>query len=235
MSIYYFIIIGGIVGYLIGSIPFALIIGKMFYKVDVRNYGSGNLGSTNVGRTLGPLAGIICMLIDIAKAGVPALIMYKIAESVLINNPTLSSQAIYLSIVYCITGLASCFGHCFPLFANFKGGKAVASIAGFIACMNYKLAIVAFGTYFIVFLITKIISLGSISTAITTFIASFIPFFKDCYLFTNNELSNNISLIIFHITLFILGALLILRHIPNIKRLINGQEKKFKFEHKNRK
>ena len=101
--------------------------------------------------------------------------------------------------------------------------------------MNYKLAIVAFGTYFIVFLITKIISLCSISTAIATFIASFIPFFKDCHLFTHNELSNNISLLIFHITLFILGALLIIRHIPNIKRLLKGEEKRFKFEHKSRK
>lgn len=234
MSIYYFVIIGVIVGYLCGSIPFALIIGKIFYKTDVRNHGSGNLGSTNVGRTLGPVAGVTCMLIDITKAGVPALIMYKIAESVLINNSTLSNQLGYLSIVYCVTGLASCIGHCFPLFANFKGGKAVASIAGFIACMNYKLAIVAFGVYLVVFLIGKIISLSSISTAIATFIASFIPFFKDCYLFTHNELNNNVSLIFFHITLFILGALLIIRHIPNIKRLLKGEEKRFKFEHKSR-
>ena len=235
MSIYYFIIIGAIIGYLCGSIPFALIIGKVFYKTDVRNHGSGNLGSTNVGRTLGPVAGVVCMLIDITKAGIPALIMYKISEASLLNNPELTNQVVYLSIVYCVTGFASCFGHCFPLFANFKGGKAVASIAGFILCMNYKLAIVAFGAYFIVFLITKIISLGSISTAIATFIASFIPFFKDCYLFTHNELNNNISLLIFHVTLFVLGALLIIRHIPNIKRLLKGEEKKFKFEHKSRK
>lgn len=236
MSIYYFIIIGVIVGYLCGSIPFALIIGKIFYKTDVRNYGSGNLGSTNVGRTLGPVAGITCMIIDITKAGVPALIMYKIAEASLLKNIVLfqPNDLSFLSIVYCATGLASCIGHCFPIFAQFKGGKAVASIAGFIACMNYKLAIVAFGVYLVVFLIGKIISLSSISTAVATLIASFIPFFKDCYLFTHNELNNSISLIVFHITLAALALLLILRHLPNIRRILKGEEKKFKFEHKSR-
>ena len=99
MSIYYFIIIGGIVGYLIGSIPFALIIGKVFYKVDVRKHGSGNLGSTNVGRTLGPVAGVSVMILDILKAGLPSLIMYKLAEASLANNPEYSHQLVYLSSI----------------------------------------------------------------------------------------------------------------------------------------
>ena len=85
MSIYYLVTIGALVGYLCGSIPFALIVGKLFYKTDVRNYGSGNLGSTNVGRTLGPVAGMTVMLLDLLKGGVPAFIMYHISENILLN------------------------------------------------------------------------------------------------------------------------------------------------------
>ena len=235
------IVIGAIIGYLIGSIPFALIISKIFYKTDVRKLGSGSLGSANVGRTLGPLAGVVAMLIDLTKAGIPALILYKIAESNLLNqiqssNDTLAltNQLTHLSTVFMVTGLASCIGHCYPIFANFKGGKAVASIAGFLIVMNYKLAIVAFSTYVIVLLITKVISLCSISSAISTLIVSFIPFFKDCPLFSHNELSNQTSLIIYHLTIILYALLLIYRHLPNIKRLIKGEEKKFRFEHKSR-
>ena len=235
MSIYYFIIIGVIIGYLIGSIPFALIIGKVFYKVDVRKHGSGNLGSTNVGRTLGPVAGVSVMILDILKAGLPSLIMYKIAEASLSNNPEFSHQLVYISSIYCITGLMACLGHCHPCFANFKGGKAVASICGFLLFMNYKLFVVAILTYVLVFIIGKIISLASISAAMSTIIVSFIPWFKDCYLFTNGELNNELSVFIYHITLVLLALLLIHRHIPNIERLLKGQEKKFRFEHKNRK
>ena len=234
MNIYYFIVIGGLIGYLCGSIPFALLIGKIFYKVDVRNHGSGNLGSTNVGRTLGPVAGIIVMLLDVLKAGLPAFIMYKIAENSIISNDIYSHQSEYLSCVYCVTGLLACIGHCHPCFANFKGGKGVASIGGFLVFMNYKLALVAIVTYVTMFLITKIISLGSISAAMSTIIVSFFNFFKDCYLFKHNELNNELSVFIYYITLVMLALLLIHRHIPNIERLLKGQEKKFKFEHKNR-
>jgi glycerol-3-phosphate acyltransferase PlsY len=235
MSIYYLIIIGGLVGYLFGSIPFALIIGKVFYKTDVRNHGSGNLGSTNVGRTLGPIAGIIVMLLDIIKAGLPSLAMYKISELVLINNHEYSHQLVNLSCVYCVTGLMACFGHCHPCFANFKGGKGVASICGFLLFMNFRLFLVAILTYLVILLIFKIISVSSISAAMTTIISSFFPFFRKCYLFTHGEMNNELSLFIYSITLVMLALLLIHRHIPNIERLLKGKEKKFKFEHKNRK
>ena len=165
--------------------------------------------------------------------------MYKIAETSLLSDLAISSQITnveqlsHLSTVFMVTGLASCIGHCYPIFANFKGGKAVASIAGFLIVMNYKLAIVAFVTYVIVLLITKVISLCSIGSAISTLIASFIPFFNDANIFAHNELSNNVSLIIYHTTIVLYAILLIYRHLPNIKRLIKGEEKKFRFEHKN--
>ena len=230
MSIYYFIIIGTIVGYLLGSISYSLLISKIFFKTNLNKCGSGNLGSANVGRTLGPLAGVIVMLLDLLKAGLPAFIMYKIAE----NNITLTEESVLLPIVFFATGLAACIGHCYSCYAKFKGGKAVAPVAGLLIFMNYRLALVAFVTYLIVFLIFKIISVSSISSAISTMIASLFTFFNKCYLF-NNVFESNVTVIFYHIFIFMLGALLIFRHIPNIKRLIKGEEKKFAFGHRNKK
>ena len=232
MNIYYLVTIGAIVGYLFGSIPFALIVGKIFYKTDVRNHGSGNLGSTNVARTLGPVAGISVMLLDCLKGGLPAFIMYKISENVLLNNLEFAHQVQYLSIIYCVTGVMAAIGHCHPLFANFKGGKAVASICGFLIFMNYKLALVGILTYIIILLISKIVSIASISSAINVVIASFIPFLNKAHLFKYGELENEFSVYIYYVCIVLLALLLIYKHIPNIKRIALGKENKFKFEHK---
>ncbi len=104
-----------VIGYLLGSIPFALVIGKVFYKTDVRNYGSGNLGGTNAGRVLGAKAGAAVIACDILK------VVIAIAFSALIS-PSVSIW----------TGLAAAIGHCYPIFAHFKGGKAVATMFGFL-------------------------------------------------------------------------------------------------------
>ncbi len=101
-----------ILGYVLGSIPFALVIGKVFYKTDVRQHGSGNLGGSNTGRVLGSKAGAAVILLDILKA-------------MWIASHVSAAAAIW-------TGLACCVGHCFPLFAHFRGGKAVATAFGFL-------------------------------------------------------------------------------------------------------
>jgi glycerol-3-phosphate acyltransferase PlsY len=104
-----------ILGYVLGSIPFALVIGKVFYKTDVRQHGSGNLGGSNTGRVLGSKAGAAVILLDILKV---VLAMW-------IASHVSAAAAIW-------TGLACCVGHCFPLFAHFRGGKAVATAFGFL-------------------------------------------------------------------------------------------------------
>ena len=103
-----------IIGYLIGSIPWGLVIGKVFYHKDIREYGSGNPGGTNAGRVLGKNVGIIVILLDALKALIVMIIVNKLA-------PGYEQYA----------GLAVCVGHCFPIFAGFKGGKAVASSYGY--------------------------------------------------------------------------------------------------------
>ena len=232
MDIYALIIISMFVGYLVGSIPFALIVGKLFYKTDVRKFGSKNLGSANVGRTLGPVAGFLCLFFDVVKGGLPALLMYNIAEKILLD--THPEQLIYLSIVYCVTGFFTSLGHCHPCFANFSGGKAVACICGFLLFSNFKLWVAALIGFLIVFIISRIVSLSSIGSAIVVMIAQFIPFFKEPTIFKYNELfpsliNSELPLFIYNITITLLAILLIYRHISNIRKLIKGEEKKFSF------
>ena len=146
-----------ILGYLVGSIPFALEIGKVFYKTDVRQYGSGNLGGGNTGRVLGKKAGLATMALDLLKVSFVILFARLIG-----GNDTVTAAG----------ALAAGIGHCFPLYAGFKGGKAVAAMYG------YLFGLFAFAgrspTYFflplvvflIVIILTRIISLSSIISAV---------------------------------------------------------------------
>ena len=104
-----------LLSYLLGSIPWALVIGKVFYGKDIRLEGSGNLGGTNAGRVLGKKAGVSVIVLDALKGLIAMLIANMIAPE---------------TIIY--AGLACCIGHCFPVFANFKGGKAVATSFGYL-------------------------------------------------------------------------------------------------------
>ena len=106
-----------LIGYFLGSIPFALVIGKVFYKKDIRNYGSGNLGGGNAGRVLGKKAGLAVMTMDILKVTFAIFLISLLTEN---EN------------VMILAGLAAAAGHCFPVFAKFKGGKAVATMYGFL-------------------------------------------------------------------------------------------------------
>ena len=108
------VIIIMLISYLFGSISWALVIGKVFYHKDIRHYGSGNLGATNAGRVLGKPAGVIVTLLDVSKAVMAMCVAW------FIYKPAIP-----------FAGLACCLGHCFPVFANFKGGKAVATTFGY--------------------------------------------------------------------------------------------------------
>ena len=104
-----------ILAYLFGSIPWALVIGKVFYKTDIRHHGSGNLGGSNAGRVLGKKAGVSVIALDALKA------LFSVVLAKTLN----------MSDTICVlAGLMCCVGHCFPIFANFKGGKAVATTVG---------------------------------------------------------------------------------------------------------
>jgi len=144
------IIISSILGYFIGSIPFSYIVGKKTKNVDIRNYGSGNLGSTNVFRVSGKKAGIIAFLLDFSKGVSAYLLGYYIFG--------------YTGAIFC-TAFAV-IGHCYSVFTNFKGGKGVATTFGIIVMFNPLLALILIFIQFIIIKTTKYMSLASIMTAI---------------------------------------------------------------------
>ena len=144
-------------GYLIGSIPFALVVGKIFFNKDVRNYGSGNLGGSNAGRVLGKKAGLSVMALDLLK------VTFVIFLASFFKNR---------EIVMVAAGVAAAVGHCFPIFAKFKGGKAVATMYGFLFGMaliggySFWIFFVPLLTFLAVLYITKIVALSSVFSAI---------------------------------------------------------------------
>ena len=186
-----------IIAYLLGSFPSALVIGKTFYNKDIRNYGSGNLGSTNAFRVLGEKGGAIVFILDILKGGL-AFLIAKYAGA---------------TISPLIIAVFALIGHIYPIFANFKGGKAVATSAGIILFYSPLLFI----TLFIIFVITlKIWKMVSLSSTIISIAAVFIVWLG------NYDLTARIMLTIF-------AVFIIIKHIPNYKRILNGTENKASF------
>lgn len=188
-----------ILGYLLGSIPFALVIGLVFYKTDIRKHGSGNLGGTNAGRTLGKKAGIAVIACDAFKCMIPVGIIAQFSPE---------------ASIWC--GLAACVGHCYPIFANFKGGKAAASMFGFLLAIsiftaqNWLCFLIPFGCFFITLYLSKMVSLSSMVAAVTSTISLVII--------------KQPTLVI--VASFLLAVLIIYRHKDNIDRIKNGTERK---------
>ena len=137
------------ISYLMGSIPFGLILTKVFLKKDIRNVGSGNIGATNVLRTGNKLIGYFTLILDVLKAVIPVLY-------VKFNFPEL---------VY-ISSLSAFIGHVFPIWLKFKGGKGVATYVGILFSINYFFGIIFIVSWLIIFFISKYSSLGSILSSL---------------------------------------------------------------------
>lgn len=193
-----------LLAYVIGSIPWGLIIGKVFFHKDIRQYGSGNLGGTNAGRVLGTPIGILVILLDSMKAFLMMLLCNKL-------NPGIEQYI----------GLMVCVGHCFPIFANFKGGKAVACSYGYLLGLALFVTnefVFTFLIPLIVFLITLVISkMVSLSSMVGLSSA----------VFTLLKVSYKLSILQLILALFV-----IYRHSANIKRIINKTESKISFKKK---
>jgi acyl phosphate:glycerol-3-phosphate acyltransferase len=189
-----------IIAYLFGSIPFALVIGKVFYKTDIRTAGSGNLGGTNAGRVLGRKAGFVVSLLDLLKAFIVILVVNSFAPEV----------AAYAGVIAAI-------GHSYPIFAQFKGGKAVSTAAGYLLGVStlivfkpLELFILPAIIFFSTLKLTKYVSLSSmLGSLLSTIIAFFV--------------TDNVSVVV---SLALITALVIFRHKANIERLLNKTESK---------
>lgn len=197
--------------YLMGSIPFSLVIGKLFFKTDVRNYGSGNLGGTNTGRVLGKPAGLAVMALDQLKAVLAIMLVTLYAKHFI---PDLVNLTIYLSAISVI------LGHCYPIFAKFKGGKAVACTFGILFITNIYIYLITLFIYVILLKFTKYVSFSSITVFFISAIVSLIPVFKISPLL-KIEFTWFYSLLLFMIATFV-----VIKHKNNIQRLQRGTENK---------
>lgn len=191
-----------------GSIPVSLIVSKKIFKFDIRDYGSKNMGGTNVGRVMGKKWGVIVVFLDAVKTFLPVLVISLLAKD--IKN--------YQIIVYA-TGFASLLGHCYPIFAGFKGGKAVACSYGFILATNIWLFFVTTLVFFIVLYVKKYVSLGSIVSVFFAFVLSlFYPFN-----ISMNFLPYNLT---YSFTLLMVFLFVLYRHRKNIVKIIKHEENK---------
>ena len=200
-----------IIGYFIGNIETGYIFGKL-NKMDIRNYGSGNAGATNTLRVLGPKAGLIVFFGDFCKSLIPCLVVRYIFR----DNVSLS----YVYMLY--IGLGVVLGHNFPFYLGFKGGKGVASTAGIIMALDYRIAFVCLAIFILIVAITRYVSLASIVVMII-FIGMSHMLVKTNYGFTDGS-----SPMEFRLLIVIIGFLSIFMHRANIKRLLNGTENKIR-------
>jgi acyl phosphate:glycerol-3-phosphate acyltransferase len=187
--------------YLLGSIPTAVWVGQIFYKIDIREHGSGNAGATNTFRILGYKAGIPVLIVDILK-GVAAVLLVKFTPLLENTNPYVNYQIIF--------GLSALLGHIFPVFAGFRGGKGVATILGVVIGIHPLAAAIAIVVFLIFLLSFRYVSLASMAAGLSFPIIIF-------SLFPNAPH----SLAIFSV---VVALLLIITHKKNIDRLLKKQE-----------
>jgi glycerol-3-phosphate acyltransferase PlsY len=199
-----------ILSYLIGSIPFSLILGKIFKHIDLRKMGSGNLGATNAYRIMGLKYGILTFFFDVLKSEVVILLLVYVIKN----------QDYYIFSGFngiSIYGVCAVIGHCYSIFIKFKGGKAVASGFGVALTISLFASLISLAMFLIVFSIKKIVSLSSLIGTITIFIVSFI----DLIFIQKLDLYHYIITIF---SLILIVVLIIFRHSDNIERIINNTE-----------
>ncbi|NLK97039.1 glycerol-3-phosphate 1-O-acyltransferase PlsY [Defluviitalea saccharophila] len=186
-----------VIGYLIGCFQTAYILGKTVKKIDIRQFGSGNAGTTNVIRVMGWKSGIITFIGDLLK-GILAVVICKLIF------PDQVAAGLY-------AGAAAVAGHNWPVFLKFKGGKGIATTIGILLAFDYRIGIICAVIMAVVIFITRFVSLGSILMAIS------IPILFSIFWKTNYELMI--------LGVFLMGSAL-LRHRTNIERLLSGKESK---------
>jgi glycerol-3-phosphate acyltransferase PlsY len=193
--------------YLLGSIPFGLLLGKLFGAADVRTEGSGNIGATNVARVAGPIAGILTLLLDAAKGALAVVLAAR-----------LSDQS---STWMMIAGLCALVGHCYPIWLGFHGGKGVATAAGVFLVLSPLAFLAAAILFFLVVLYWRFVSLGSISAAAA------MPLLIYFFWAPHHALP-------YAVTFGSLAAalLIVYKHDANIQRLVQGDEPKFSLSKK---
>lgn len=198
-----------ILSYLIGSVPFSIIAGKLLKGIDVREYGSGNAGATNTFRVLGKKVGIPVLLLDVLKG--------YLAVNLVWYTSYVPSTEIYINLQLTF-GIAAVLGHVFPIYVGFRGGKGVATLLGFMLAIFPEAALISIAVFILTLLFSKYVSLSSI------FAGLFFPF--GVYYLSENLVPTMMIFAVF------VPILLIATHQRNIERLVRGDENKVSLKKK---
>jgi len=205
--------------YILGSVNGAIITSKAFFRKDIRDYGSGNPGLTNFYRVFGKVGVLLVVFIDVLKTVAPVLfggwlfahftdmVLSEVGPFVRFSSLTFFGQA--------LAGFFVMLGHCFPVFYKFRGGKGVMAIGAIVIVIDWRLALISWGVFILVTLISRYVSLGAMlgSTAFPVSMA---------ILGIGGIAELNV--------IILCVLLVIFRHIPNIKRLVKGEESKLKLK-----
>jgi acyl phosphate:glycerol-3-phosphate acyltransferase len=193
-----------VAAYLIGSIPFGILLAKMFGGVDVRKAGSGNIGATNVARVAGPLPGILTLVLDALKGVAAVWLAARLAND----------SAMWMTLA----GLSALIGHCFPVWLRFRGGKGVATAAGMFLALCWPAALGAIGVFILVVLFSRFVSLGSVSAAAAMPLLIYLLWAP-----------HHAPPLIVTFGAFAAAMLVVYKHDANIQRLVEGREPRFSF------
>ncbi|MCD4818246.1 MAG: glycerol-3-phosphate 1-O-acyltransferase PlsY [Candidatus Cloacimonetes bacterium] len=195
-----------LIAYILGSFPTSFIMGKVVKGIDIRDFGSGNVGATNALRILGTKYGVSALVIDMFK-GFIAIFIGKL----IIKEPS--------NLILILIGLAAILGHIFTIFLKFKGGKGVATSAGVFLALTPIAFSIAFIVFILIVAISKYVSLGSILASLVLLIAEIVI-----------NLKNSFADIEVLIMTIVIAFFVIIRHKANIIRLKNGNENKISFK-----
>ena len=217
------LLLTAVVAYLFGSLNSAIIVTKALAKDDIRNFGSGNAGATNVLRSQGKLPAILTTAGDLLKSFCAVLIggwlLKTIGATDVITPQMYGLIGAYLAGVFCI------LGHLYPLYFGFKGGKGVLTSLGMMLILDWKVALICLGIFIVVVCFSRMVSLGSVIAAVSLPVMTFI--------FRTYIYHQPATVVAFCTAMAVLiGLILICKHIPNIKRILNGTENKLSFKSK---
>ena len=191
-----------ILAYLIGSIPTSVWVSKYFFNIDIRDYGSGNAGATNTYRVLGPKWGTFVMIVDMLKAIAAVKLAFLLPYSF--------ESDLYLINMQLGLGLAAVLGHIFPIWAEFRGGKGVATLFGMVLGIQANVALCCVGVFILVFYLTRWVSLSSILASVA---------FPVFILVIFNEPEK-----LYRVFAIVVALLVLVTHQKNISRILKGSE-----------
>lgn len=193
-----------VLAYLIGSVPTSVWVSRQFFGIDIREYGSGNAGATNTYRVLGPKWGTIVMIVDMLKGTAAVNLVHLLPQYA--DNETL-----FLNLQICL-GLAAVLGHIFPIWADFRGGKGVATLFGLVLGISPWTALSCSGVFLLVLFLTRFVSLSSILASIAFPIFILVIF--------------NVDNHVYRVFAIAVALMVVLTHQKNIGRLLKGSESK---------